>query len=408
MNVLTNERTQLMKLPRRVLVRVMRRLDEKDMASLAATCRRGMGIARQSAWSTCMRFRNLGHSLSLDKIGKQINNLQLENNDKNHPAPITGSCILDRLSAEIISRIMDLITPKHLVSFARTCSKFRSVFKNHMLSATYRAMNKVHLPPRAFMEALLTTSSIVAGSVPANILTGGSFNPNDLDVVTPASEEDTMLAILEGYGFSKIDAKNPRGMQGSLRMVYTLEKSDRTIRLWIASSENPTVPVMLTATTFVMNFISPWGIFCAYPRMTLTKLRPFKLFHGRGSKCGPRNHLRQSHARPEQVHWPGACLSRSTTGIGPTWPGITRLHISFPVEYDGFKRYFAENTRLNSSQTTIWSLGGHFCGSPVLYHRAFSRNVRLHTKKPEVEAIDSGDESDDVREAFEEDIDGES
>ncbi|KAJ7746069.1 hypothetical protein B0H16DRAFT_1726676 [Mycena metata] len=276
------------------------------------------------------------------------------------------------------------------------------------------------------MEALLTTSSIVAGSVPANILTGGSFNPNDLDVVTPASEEDTMLAILEGYGFSKIDAKNPRGMQGSLRMVYTLEKSDRTIRLWIASSENPTVPVMLTATTFVMNFISPWGIFCAYPRMTLTKRGLLNYFTDEGRNADHEityarvmRALNKYTARGvsfqvDDRNWPDMArnhtcfVSSSCTQTTRNLYDSAGLHISFPVEYDGFKRYFAENTRLNSSQTTIWSLGGHFCGSPVLYHRAFSRNVRLHTKKPEVEAIDSGDESDDVREAFEEDIDGES
>ncbi|KAJ7722047.1 hypothetical protein B0H16DRAFT_1334957, partial [Mycena metata] len=118
---------------------------------------------------------------------------------------------------------------------------------------------------------MLSTSSIIAGSVPANILTGGSFAPNDLDVVTPASEEDTMIAMLKNYGFELVEAKVPRGMQGSLRMLYTLEKNETPIRLWISTSENPTVPIMLTATTFVMNFISPWGIYCAYPRMTLTE-----------------------------------------------------------------------------------------------------------------------------------------
>ncbi|KAJ7023293.1 hypothetical protein C8F04DRAFT_895028, partial [Mycena alexandri] len=152
----------------------------------------------------------------------------------------------------------------------RTCTTYRNAFKAHMLSKTYKAINAVDIPPADFMEAMLTTSSIIAGSVPANIRTGSRFTPNDLDIVTPASEEDTMLAILKRYGFERTGNKTPRGMQGTLRMLYTLSKGKSTVRLWVASSENPTVPVMLTATTFVMNYISPWGIYCAYPRMTLT------------------------------------------------------------------------------------------------------------------------------------------
>ncbi|KAJ7705914.1 hypothetical protein B0H16DRAFT_1826310 [Mycena metata] len=353
------------------------------MASLAFTCKSSLGAARQSAWSTCMRFRNLGYSLKVEK-----------------KEPIKGPSPLDKLSTELISTIMEMIAPRHLVSLARTCTRFRIAFRTHMLSATYKALNKVHLPPSEFMEAMLSTSSIIAGSVPANILTGGSFAPNDLDVVTPASEEDTMIAMLKNYGFELVEAKVPRGMQ-----------------------ENPTVPIMLTATTFVMNFISPWGIYCAYPRMTLTERGLLNYFTDEGHDTdNSSTYSRVMRALNKYIargvafqvddrNWPDmtrnhSCfVSASCTHTTRNLYDSAGLHISFPVEHKGYRRYFAENTRLNSSQTTIWSLGGHFCGSPVLYHRAFSRNVILHMKRPEVEALESDDDSDVALGEFEESMD---
>ncbi|KAJ7717853.1 hypothetical protein B0H16DRAFT_1717897 [Mycena metata] len=375
-----------MSMPKRVLLRVMRRLEEKDAASVAATCKTGMRSARHSAWSTCMRMRNLGRTLNLDREA-----MDSEPNVSH----------IARLSAEIIGEIMNLIAPRHLVSLARASRLFRDAFKRHMLGAAYKSMHAVGIPPAQFMEAMLSTSSIIAGSVPANILSGNTFTPADLDVVTPASEEDTMMAILKTYGFTQTDSKTPRGMQGSLRMLYKLTKDDHTIRLWVASSENPTVPIMLTATTFVMNYISPWGIYCAYPRMTLTNRGLLNYFTDEGQDA---NHeityrrvmqaLNKYTARGvtfevDDRNWPDLCKkhvcfsSASCTHTARNLYDSAGMHISFPVSYTGYKKYLAENTRLNSKQTTIWSLGGNFCGDPVLFHRAFSRNVALHMKRPE-------------------------
>ncbi|KAJ7028870.1 hypothetical protein C8F04DRAFT_1188301 [Mycena alexandri] len=386
-----------MQLPRRVLIRIARRLCERDSISLAATCKTGMIIVRQSAWSTCMRVRNLGRALKLDK----------------DDAPAGVAHIIE-LSAEVISIIMDFVPPRHLVCFARTCTTYRNAFKAHMLSKTYKAINAVDIPPADFMEAMLTTSSIIAGSVPANILTGSRFTPNDLDIVTPASEEDTMLAILKRYGFERTGNKTPRGMQGTLRMLYTLSKGKSTVRLWVASSENPTVPVMLTATTFVMNYISPWGIYCAYPRMTLTNRGLLNYFtddgldldheitYARIMQALNKYRLRGVSFEVDDRNWKDmakkhVCFSSSScTHTSRNLYDAAGMHISFPVEHKGFKKYLADNTRLNSFQTTIWSLGGNFCGSPVLYHRAFSRNVPIFIKRPENVENDADESVEDM------------
>ncbi|KAJ7037577.1 hypothetical protein C8F04DRAFT_952428 [Mycena alexandri] len=279
---------------------------------------------------------------------------------------------------------MDLVPPRHLVCFARTCTTYRDTFKAYMLSATYKAISAVDIPPADFMEAMLTTSSIIAGSVPANILTGSRFTPNDLDVVSPASEEDTMLAILKQYGFYRTGHKTPRGMQGTLRMLYTLTKGDKTVRLWVASSENPTVPVMLTATTFVMNYISPWGIYCAYPRMTLTNRALLNYFTDDGVDL---NH-EITYNRIMQALNKYRLRGVSFEVDDRNWPDMAKNHVCFSSSscthtarnlYDaaGLHIKTHEQERREADEyVTIWMLGGPMCSRGNTYCSGFTKSLR--------------------------------
>lgn len=59
MNPLSNTQNTLLRLPRHVLVKIARKLNEKDLVALATTCRLGARIVRHSTWSTGLRIRNL-------------------------------------------------------------------------------------------------------------------------------------------------------------------------------------------------------------------------------------------------------------------------------------------------------------------------------------------------------------
>ncbi|KAJ7021221.1 hypothetical protein C8F04DRAFT_1274053 [Mycena alexandri] len=352
-----------MELPRRVLVRIMRRLCESDMAALASTCRGGTRIARHTTWSSNVRFKNM--CLDVAPPGSM--------------APTRGITPIRRVSFEVISIIMTLLGPWSMLNFSLTCKSYNSAFKTHMLSITYQSLNKFEIPPEMFMRIMLATSSIIAGSVAANILSGNNFKPSDLDVIAPSSQEDSMRTIFtETLGFTEDGSTVPNGLQDTARMVHSYKKNESSVRLWIASGENPTVPVMLTASTFVMNFITPWGIYCAYPRLTLLKRAIINHF----SDDGPNSRFDLAYTRVgaafdkytargvsfavDDRSWTDTCKSHRCY-VSPTCTHTTRniydpwgMHIPFPVTYEGVAPYIAKNTRFDSTHTTIWSLGGDY------------------------------------------------
>lgn len=302
-----------------------------------------------------------------------------------------GEAPIKNLSAEIVSYIMDLAGPAASNRLSRTCKSFDASFKTHMLSKTYQVLNDFDLPPREFMRYLALTSSVIAGSVPANILAGDKFEPSDLDVITPASEEHSMQTVMEEtIGFKLINIVVPGGMQGTLRRVYVYRHNGKHVRLWIATGENPIIPIMLTATTFVMNFITPWGIYCAYPSLTL---------RSRGIINRYTDSERGSHDSIDYQRTTDVLHKYISRGVAfetddKKWPDLVRihkchrsptcphtlrsigdgsgLHIPFPVEYEGFARHGPNSIVPTINQTTTWSIGGDFCTNSKLYVRAFS------------------------------------
>ncbi|KAJ7019103.1 hypothetical protein C8F04DRAFT_1198093 [Mycena alexandri] len=375
----------LMALPRRIIVRIMRRLCERDVAALATTCRMGTRIARHTSWSASMRFKSMCMRVSPPGSAPSVPGV----------TPISSA------SVEIISIIMTLLGPSSMLNFALTCTTYNTAYKKHMLSVTYQSLNKFDLPPERFMRILLATSSIIGGSVPANILSGQNYVPNDLDVFTPSSREDSMRVIFtEELGFKAHRSTLPEGMQNTTRMMHTFKKNNKSVRLWIASGENPSVPVMLTPSTFVMNFISPWGIYCAYPRLTLLRRAILNHFTDDGPDCrfdityrrvsdacnkytdrgvafefDDRNWI--DTARGHRCYVTSTC-THTTRNLYDSWG----MHIPFPIEYEGVKPFIAKNTRLDGHHTTIWSLGGDYCNDPVLYHRAFAQSKNLYVRIP--------------------------
>ena len=321
-------------------------------------------------------------------------------------ASVHGASSIYSVSVEVLELIMVFAGPRTMLGLARTCRTFRNAFLAHMQSMTLRAITDFGLPARELMRCMLNTSSVIAGSVAANVITGSRYEPSALDVVTPASEEHSMRAVLgQNMGCTPVDSVLPTGMQGSMWMLYEFEKEGRSIRLWVAVGENASVPVMLTSTTFVMNFISPWGIYCAYPTLTLVRRGLVNHFteadddsNGDAffSRVGPSFCKYVERGVVFEVNdrnWADT-LKKHRCFTSATCPHTIRslydrsgLHISFPVAFDGLHDRATQNIRLDNNHTTIWSLGGGYCNEPLLYHAAFSQSKTLYSRVSDVSIV---------------------
>jgi hypothetical protein len=292
--------------------------------------------------------------------------------------------------------IMEMLGPMAIFSFARTCKMFRAAYKNYLRSKTYQYLNRYLLRPEEFMKAMILTSSIIAGAVPLSVLTGNNLETNELDIMTPSSEEHSMQNVLQpDMGFTLTATVVPRGMQGALRILHVYEKDTKTIRLWISSGENPTIPVLLTSTTFMMNFISPRGVYCAYPKLTLAKRALVNHFTDDGDSteepdtftgltqtiCGGIN------SADDDTKWPDV-MRRHRCFISATCPHTMRtlydtsgLFLTFDTKQGSSQQWHAaRHACMDRHQTTVWSLGGAHCNDLDLYQKAFAQSKSIYNR----------------------------
>jgi hypothetical protein len=303
--------------------------------------------------------------------------------------------------------IMEMLGPMAIFSFARTCKAFRAAYKAHLQSKTYQYLNQYQLRPEEFMKAMVLTSSIIAGAIPACVLTGSKPETNEIDIITPSSEEHTIQNILEpDMGFTLAETRVPRGMQGALRILYVYEKAGKTVRLWISSGENPTVPIMLASTTFMMNFISPRGVYCAYPKLTLLRRGLVNHFTDDRDDTGDTETFTHLADPFNKTTYKGVSIASDDT----RWPEVMRRHRCFTSTtcphtmrslYDASALFITfsanQNTsqqahvtrhaRMDRSQTTVWSLGGAHCDDTDLYQRAFAQNKKMYTRVSRSHAV---------------------
>ncbi|KAJ6524877.1 hypothetical protein DFH09DRAFT_1095896 [Mycena vulgaris] len=244
-----------------------------------------------------------------------------------------GAAPIKNLSADIVSYIMDLAGPVASNKLSRTCKSFDASFKTHMLSKTYQVLNNFDIPPREFIRYLALTSSVIARSVPANILAGDKFEPSDLDVITLASEKHSMQTVMEEtIGFELINIVVPGGMQGTLRRVYVYSHDGKH------------------QTTDVLHKYISRGV----------------AFKTDDKKWPDLVRIHKCHRSPTCSH----TLRSIGDASGP--------HIPFPVDYKGFAGDGLDSIAPNINQTTTWSIGGDFRTNSKLYIRASSQHTIIH------------------------------
>lgn len=301
------------------------------------------------------------------------------------------------MSAELIDIILSYLCPRRKIAFSRTCRAYKAAYLAHMYSICKKAIARFDVDPERLMKALLKTGAIITGSVPTAVLTGDEFIANNLDIMVPASSGETMRIFMRHeFGFTLEDTNVHQGARGTMRMEYTFKKEGHTVILRVATGENPLVPLMLSDSTITMNFISPWGIFCPYPQLTLWKrgmmnhfteddrdsktsktyLRIMKSFHkynGRGFDQGSNPNAWQTSATHK------CYLSAICPHTIRTLYDSSGLFVKFGIQRH-LRSYLSDTIRYNDKYTVVWSLGGDFCNQPVLYHRAFSESHKIYPR----------------------------
>ncbi|KAK7044301.1 hypothetical protein R3P38DRAFT_2406533, partial [Favolaschia claudopus] len=111
----------------------------------------------------------------------------------------------------------------------------------------------------------------VSGSTPLPVLLDLNFEPNDLDVYVFDFDEDRTLVLLKQvFNFATVHmTDNTYQDMAGISRTHWLKKGENVINLMVMSSGNAAAAIFQFHSTIVMNYISGWGVFCAYPELTL-------------------------------------------------------------------------------------------------------------------------------------------
>ncbi|KAK7037916.1 hypothetical protein R3P38DRAFT_2515719, partial [Favolaschia claudopus] len=112
----------------------------------------------------------------------------------------------------------------------------------------------------------------VSGSTPPPSTAGPNFKPNDLDIYAFDFDEDRTLDLLKNsFQFATVHkSDNPYQDIAGIARTHWLKKGPHVINLMVMTSGNAAAAIFQFHSTIVMNYISGWGVFCAYPELTMS------------------------------------------------------------------------------------------------------------------------------------------
>jgi hypothetical protein len=118
---------------------------------------------------------------------------------------------------------------------------------------------------------LKITRSIISGSAVLLMVSDLDFEPGDLDIYSPTSQIETVLAMVEKtLGFKRRRSTAlTYDTQTHIKRVYHLEKGQKQMNVMVIRGEDPTIAIFQFHSTVVMNYLTAFGLYCAYPALTL-------------------------------------------------------------------------------------------------------------------------------------------
>ncbi|KAJ7715755.1 hypothetical protein B0H16DRAFT_1238993, partial [Mycena metata] len=120
---------------------------------------------------------------------------------------------------------------------------------------------------------LRTTRGVVSGSAALLMVSDLSFEPGDLDIYVPASQDQTALALADkrlGYDLKRSSART-YGNNMEIKRVHVLMKGRKKLNIITTKGENAVAAIYNFHSTVVMNVLTASGLYCAYPTLTLER-----------------------------------------------------------------------------------------------------------------------------------------
>ncbi|KAG6915532.1 hypothetical protein DXG01_011029 [Tephrocybe rancida] len=183
--------------------------------------------------------------------------------------------ILGRLlevNYDLFERTLFQMNLLELNSISEAHPKLRRLIRQHLQRSVYRMFTGLGFDPVHALEVLAESNSVVSGSSALLVLNPYTFIPRDLDVYCPRSQLDSVVAsFLRKYPhFKRSLSPTEYDNIGHILSTVSLRDEERAINIIAARTENNLLPIFNFHSSVVMNYVSAWEIYSAYPDPTFT------------------------------------------------------------------------------------------------------------------------------------------
>jgi hypothetical protein len=303
---------------------------------------------------------------------------------------------MDLLSNEEIYAIIDHLNINDRLSFSSTCYRYKSHVERSLLATVMDILQHFTSNTSLFFQLMWSNNLVIGGPmVLAALFPGEGFmGKKDLHLYVPDYTSRTFtdtLRIQHGYkpkGTYKI--KQHHFVKNAVQRVEKYENAKGAIiRIFYSRDQSALTPIFHLSATHNMNFISAYGIYCAYPRLTLSKntvLHPKALSSfASNDTLGVITERYSSYGF--QVHYSFKHLSEDhKCGTDIHCPHITRslydkhgLFLAF--QHPMTASHHLQNIAYNAEHGVVWSLGGDGCDDSIPRNDAFVVTTWLHGSK---------------------------
>jgi hypothetical protein len=221
------------------------------------------------------------------------------------------------LPPEIVAYVWSFLTWKDLVKFGRTSRANYRLVRGALRNTVHRLVAPFTLKGGVdrFMGMLRSERAVISGSMALFPLmfcnfsgtnsNGSYWSPRDMDIYEPKRGKDgsgvlKYLLEIEGYEEHNVRERSLREQYDALRGIRQVKKVGRDgicVDIVTSSSSSAISPIFHFHSTPVINWISPEGLFSAYPNLTCARrglLNPMALDRTRFVPALPGTDVRHS------------------------------------------------------------------------------------------------------------------
>lgn len=286
---------------------------------------------------------------------------------------------------------MDFLPTPDVLPLAGTCHDMRKGVRDLFVEEIGSLVRPFFYEPAAqahthidFWRTLHRNGGVVSGSVALAVALRTPFRkenwvPTDMDVYVPFSSYGHVLTFflhtMTGYHASAAHSSGWYRKLSSIMIVtsFVNPKLDRRVDLIASKDENSLTPIFGFYGTHVMNWISPDGLFVAYPKLTFNHVALFTPFASSAQNSKQHKHAMVKYKqRGFRFFYATAITHQSSCGSDGYCPQTVRS--SFDRYSMGFKLplLFSNDIAESRGQLEVsrhgvaWRLGGKACKTELI------------------------------------------